>query len=167
MNKNIKRFVLTLLAAALLITAFAGCNMTPVATSENLLGTWNAGGFSTWTFTSVGFSNDGSPAGDGGWDYSGYVLKAVEGSFNNAADSPAGTNCGYLVIRVTEHSNDSNQLGTCTIIRWQNKTVAGGVTTVEYAEAYPAGWETVAEAEASATTADNFAYGFSTMTKLD
>ena len=167
MKKNFKRIIMTVLAAALLVTAFAGCELfAPVASTDNLLGSWDAGGYSTWHFTERGFKNDGLPAGDGGWDYSGYILKAVEGEFNNTADSPSTANCGYFVLRVTEHSGDSAQEGKITILRWQNKVTTDGTTTVEYCEAYPAGWEHAEEAEAQANTDDNFAFGFSTLTKL-
>ena len=161
-----KKRLLIVFALMLCIAAFSGCELfTPIATDANLLGVWDAGGYSTWTFTQRGFSSDGKPAGTGGWDYNGYIVKAVDGRYNIAADSPSNSNCGYMVFRIIEHSGDAKQVGTHTVIRWRNKTTVNGKTTVEYSEAYPAGWATAGEAEAEAGSATHFTY-FSTLTKI-
>jgi len=163
MNKNFKRIALTVIAAALLLTAFAGCDL-GMPWDTSIWGSWDDGYGGRKTFTNTTFTVDGAPVGTGGWDYSGDITKYINGSYNIPSENPTEGQYGYMVLKITAHESDSSQVGDFTVLRWRALTTAAGTTTVEHSEGYPH-FATAEEAEAKAVEEANFQF-YSSMTKV-
>ncbi|MBI9107860.1 MAG: hypothetical protein JEZ04_14020 [Spirochaetales bacterium] len=162
MIKKNKKFLFTLLLSVLLLTVFAGCNMGGLPWDNALWGTW-ADSYTTKTFTNTTWEFDGAPAGEGGWDYSGEIVKFVNGSYNIVSENPADGQYGYMVLKTTVHESSTSSVGTFTVLRWRALATEDGVTTVEHSEGFPT-FDTAEEAEAEAVEATNFTY-YSNLTK--
>lgn len=160
MNNKFKRIVLTVMTVLILITFFAACDM-GLPWDIEIWGSWTAGE-STMTFTNNTFTIDNPDSWN--WDYSGEIIKFDNNSYNIAGDNPVSGDYGYMIWKVLKHEGDTTQEGTYAIVRWKALVESeDGVTTLEYAEAYPAGWATAEEAEAEAD--DSHFSMFSTLTK--
>ena len=158
MNKNLKRTVLVLVAALMVLATFSACD-TGMFLDNELWGTWDDGYGTKMTFTNSTFNFDAQPAEYFGvtyeYDYSGDVVSYNNLSYNVSAENPTEGNYGHMILKITAHKEDSTQEGTYTVIRWRNLKTENDVTTVEYSEAYPAGFAS-AEAAAEATEDVNF-----------
>lgn len=173
MNKNKHFFKAALSTLALLsVLSLSSCDtlVTPgIALSEGPLeisGTWDMGWGSTWTFTDTTFTVINDPAFP--WDYSGDVVAYSNDSFNVITENPASGNYGVALLKITAHTGDASQIGSYTIFRWHSLVATGGITTMEYSEAYKAGAALFTDATSATTgmtAADGYFSLFSSATK--
>ena len=162
MHNKFKRTVPGLLTVLILITCFSACDM-GLPWDIEIWGSWTAGD-SVMTFTNSTFSVDHPDAWN--WDYSGEIVKFDNSSYNIASDNPVSGDYGYMVWKILSHEGDPAQEGTYTVVRWNALSESeDGLTTLEYAEAYPAGWATAEEAEAEAASGTGHFSMFSSLTK--
>ncbi len=166
-QKKLFKTLAMLLALSVIILSSTGCSdALSFLTEPSLIGEWDAGYGTTWTFSSDStFAEDDSSAWD--WDYSGDIVKYSNITYNDESENPDDAdNYGYLLIKYTAHV-DSAYVDTYSVIRWYNLQTVDGVTTVEYSEGYLYGADKITdpdEALATITEANGYFSYFSTLT---
>lgn len=161
-SKRLRQSAL-LLAALTFVFAFASCDLMGEKDKKEdieIEGTWDGGMSNYVTIDGDEYIVDNPD--DWFWDYGCEVVSFDNDGFNGGEEGEG--DCGYAVIKFTDHDSSPASVGKYTVLRWQNLETTGGVTTIDTCEGYGTYFDSAEEAEAGATSAAGYFASYSSST---